>query len=166
MNQNKTDADSGASLSNVMNYHLTYWGQICNDDLINKATGIADRDFWFASKQERQAFKEKLNAIADLNGVIIMFAEHEGPNALKRTVAKMVMQLPDGREVPFDYDFGYGYDADSAEYMFMDGNYSCDCNKSLFLHSIHPEIPEMDCGDEIILKNFTVALVAVPNGQN
>lgn len=142
-----------------MDYHLMYWGEVCNNDLINKTLGIPDRDFWFATKQARRAFKEKLEAVADFNGVIIAFAEHEGPNVHKRTVAKMVMQLPDGREVSFEYDFGYGYEVDAAEYMFMDGNYSCDCNKSAFLHRLHPEILEMDCGDEITLKDFTVVLI-------
>lgn len=143
-----------------MNYHLYYWGEVCNSDIINKAIGVSCQDFFFASKEERMAFKAKLKAIADFNRVCIMFAEHDGPNAIKRTIAKMVMQLPDGREVPFEYDFGYGYEAESAKYMFMDGNYACDCNRSLFLHKSHPEIQEMDCGDNIILKDFAVVLIS------
>lgn len=141
-------------------YHLMYWGEVENDDLINKTLGISDRNFWFASKHERQAFKEKLAAIARSNRVIIAFAEHDGPNARKRTVARMIMRLPDGRRVPFEHDFGYGYDASAAEYMFMHGNYSCDCNKSLFLHRLHPEISATDCGNEIVLEDFTVNLIA------
>jgi hypothetical protein len=42
--------------------------------------------------------------------------------------------------------------------MFEEGNYSCDCNKSLFLSEKYAEIEEWDCGDKIELKNLTVSL--------
>ena len=66
--------------------------------------------------------------MADRHNAIIEFAEHEGPDVRKRTVARMTFTLPDGRAFPFEFDFGYGYPVDAAEYMFEDGNYSCDCN--------------------------------------
>ena len=45
----------------------------------------------------------------------------------------------------------------TMEYMYLEGNYSCDCNKKLFLaDAIQAEgEPNEDCGDEIKLKRLT-----------
>lgn len=66
----------------------------------------------------------------------------------------MIMVLPDGREKYFEYDFGYAYPYDAAHYMFHDGNYSCDCNKSNFLAEKYKDVDKMDCWHSIRLKNF------------
>ena len=141
-------------------YYLGFWGQIENDNLVERDLGIKEKDFWFSSAKEREDFRAKLRDVANLHNVIIAFKEEEGENARFRTVARMLMVLPDGREFPYEHDFGHAYDQDSARYMFEDGNYSCDCNKTIFLSREHPEIEEWDCGDDIELKNFTVSLEA------
>lgn len=47
----------------------------------------------------------------------------------------------------------------TAEYMFTEGNYSCDCNKNLFLADAAQESSawdhDNDCGDKIKLKRLT-----------
>jgi hypothetical protein len=54
-----------------------------------------------------------------------------------------------GKRYTFEYDYGPGYPVESAEYMFEDGNYSCNCNLSRFIQDKYPEFPELDCvGDE------------------
>jgi hypothetical protein len=42
--------------------------------------------------------------------------------------------------------------------MFVDGNYSCDCNRSLLLQKEYGDeaIPELACGDEIVLKEYHI----------
>ena len=54
------------------------------------------------------------------------------------------------------YDFGYGYTEECAIFMFEYGNYSCDCNRSLFIREEYGKdaIPELDCGDEIKLLEY------------
>jgi hypothetical protein len=45
----------------------------------------------------------------------------------------------------------------SADFMFTDGNYGCDCNKSLFIgYHCDPNFPEMGCGDKIELISLEV----------
>lgn len=40
----------------------------------------------------------------------------------------------------------------SADYMYREGNYACDCNKSLFIHNYcDVSFAEMPCGDSIEL---------------
>ena len=74
-----------------------------------------------------------------------------------RTVAFMSLITPDGSEYAYCDDFGYGYSAGSARYMYEEGNYSCDCNRSEFLRNLGVPIDELDCGDTIEMKNFFVA---------
>lgn len=59
-------------------------------------------------------------------------------------------------------EFGVGFPVESARWMFIEGNYACDCNKSLFIRrNGHPDFPEMDCGDEIELVDIDVIREAV-----
>jgi len=43
-------------------------------------------------------------------------------------------------------------DKNTTYFMWEEGNYSCDCNKSLFIQrNCCPDFPEMECGDRITL---------------
>ncbi len=139
-------------------YYLGFWGQVENDNLIERTTGIKEKDFWFSTEKERAEFKAKLESIADKHGVIIVFKQEQGKEVRLKTIARMTMVLPDGREFPYKYDFGYAYGKDAAKYMFLDGNYSCDCNRTIFLSKEYPEIKEWNCGYDMELINFSVTL--------
>lgn len=45
---------------------------------------------------------------------------------------------------------------ESAIFMFEEGNYSCDCNRSLFIRWEYGEdaIPELQCGEEIKMIDY------------
>lgn len=44
------------------------------------------------------------------------------------------------------------YEESAAEYMWRDGNYGCDCNRSLFIaRNCDEDFPEMPCGETIEL---------------
>ena len=73
-------------------------------------------------------------------------------------------------DYPFQYDFSYpgmtgdDDDRDGAVFMFEEGNFSCDCNKSIFIREyVDSNFPEMLCGDKIQLKYIKV--VEERNGQ-
>lgn len=148
-----------ASTNSQYEYHLTFWGQIENDNLVEKELGINEKDFWFRTKEEREMMKTLILNIADRHKVIAVFAEHEGHKVRYKTIAKMVFEY-EGNEYPYEHDFGYGYPKEAARYMFEDGNYSCDCNRSLFLADAYPESftreEELECGHRIVMKGFTV----------
>ena len=84
-----------------------------------------------------------------------MIVTKEGELTHKRTVfvGAFVYQ---GKEFILHYDFGYEYAEDDAVYMFTDGNYGCDCNRSRFIRNQYGEsaMPELDCGWEIELKDY------------
>ena len=53
------------------------------------------------------------------------------------------------------YDFGYEYPEEKAIFMFTDGNYSCDCNRSDFIRDEYGNvIPELGCGHKIEMIGF------------
>jgi hypothetical protein len=77
-----------------------------------------------------------------------------------RTIASMDLVYKD-KTYHLDYDFGEDYPENAARFMFFEGNYSCDCNKSLFIQRDCGDkgFLEMNCGDEIEIKNFNVSFV-------
>lgn len=50
------------------------------------------------------------------------------------------------------------YSEDDAVWMFTEGNYSCDCNRSLFIRQQYggDAIPELPCGDTIELLDYHI----------
>jgi hypothetical protein len=154
----------GASATEVQSYefHLHFWGEVENEKWVERDLGITEKDFWFPSKVKRDEFKARLAAVAESHKVIIAFGENEGWHVRLRTVARMTLTLPDGRVFPLEHDFGYAYPPESAEYMFTDGNYGCDCNRSLLLGYAGHDVEEMECGDEIKATDFKVSTEA-PN---
>lgn len=75
----------------------------------------------------------------------------------KRTIFVGVFQYKD-KEYTIHYDFGIDYPDKSAEFMFLEGNYSCDCNRSFLIRNEYGNdaIPELPCGDEIVLKTYHI----------
>lgn len=137
-------------------YHLHFWGGIENGTLNKTVFGTEKTDFWFPDTETRQKVKLEMKRIADEQGKVIVFDEHDGELGRYRTICKMIF-VYEGKEYPYEYDFGYGYPEDSARFMFEDGNYSCDCNRALFIRETNPDFPELDCGEEITMKDFEVA---------
>jgi len=83
----------------------------------------------------------------------------DGVMTHKRTVAEIGLRYKN-KDYYYEDDFGYEYPADAAEFQYKENNYSCDCNRSLFIQrNCDEDFPEMDCGDEIELIHFEVKLV-------
>ena len=130
-------------------YYLKSWGGIYDTNFVEQELGTTETDFWFDTADERTKFKKTLKEIADRHHNGIAFSEYEGTETRKRTIATMTMVFPNGTKYP----------EDSAEFIFFDGNYSCDCNKSSFISETYPDVPEFECGDEIKLENFNIIKV-------
>lgn len=60
-----------------------------------------------------------------------------------------------GREYIVDqldfYAYWMGDWGEYSKFWWQEGNGSCDCNRSIFIHEKYPEFPELKCGDEIEL---------------
>lgn len=74
----------------------------------------------------------------------------------QRTVAIVSLRHKEHTYV-FEFNFGSDYPAESARYMFKEGNYACDCNRSLFIQQAgNPDFNEFGCGHEIELVGIEV----------
>jgi hypothetical protein len=72
-------------------------------------------------------------------------------------ICKFTLKLPDQKgylssEITFDSEI----DDHSIRYIFNEGNYSCDCNKSAFLHQAGLLDVEYPCGDTIELISLEI----------
>jgi len=76
-----------------------------------------------------------------------------------KIVASMIMVF-EGKEYPIEHDFGSDYPKESARFMFEEGNYSCDCNRKVFLSERYPELGIdkniTKCGNLIEIKNLKI----------
>jgi hypothetical protein len=146
-------------------YLLHTWGGFYNEE--HKANhGLEPGYFWFSTAVDRQKFFDNLKKIEKKYSAYYLASSFkEGKHVRYRTIARMKL-VYNGKEYPYKYDFGFGYPVHSAHYMWEDGNYSCDCNKSLFLSQIYKEVPELNCGDSIQTRNFVVTQERMSCSQN
>ena len=131
-------------------YLLHTWGEFYNKKHVECEYS------WFESASERNNYLDKLKQIANKLNVKLACSFEEGRHVRYKTIAKMIL-VYNGKQYPYSHDFGYGYPVDAAYYTFEEGNYSCDCNRSIFLRETYGEnIKELDCGETIKALNFIV----------
>lgn len=137
-------------------YMLHTWGGFYNKEH-QENHGYKEGYFWFDTKEAREAYISELKEVEQrLNARMLVISTEEGEHVRYRTIAKMVF-VYQGKEYPYEYDFGFAYSSESAEYVFTEGNYSCDCNRSIFLASKYEGFQEIECGDEIEMRSFEVS---------
>jgi hypothetical protein len=139
-------------------YLLRFWGKdeqavaaLCPADSVGREPSDAPGDKGacyrrFPTAQERERFLDEIR----LSGLWVVTDIADGPDTLTRLVAHLTFAYR-GKLWKVQSAFGYGYSEESARYMFEDGNYACDCNRSLFIRWQHGEdaIPELSCGHQI-----------------
>lgn len=84
-------------------------------------------------------------------------------------IAEVVLRYQ-GKEYAYRHHFAGDRDGDypwaSVEYMYREGNYSCDCNRSTFIQRDDmgnvPDFPDLDCGDAIALVSLTPVAYSGP----
>lgn len=133
-------------------YLLELWGGFFTVKNI-KIHGYKPGYYFFDSMEKLKEFHNKLDEVDNFK-----FLEHSiYDNNYIRYETHAVMKLKYNDKIyDLDYNFGYGYEKRDAQYMFLEGNYSCDCNKSFFLSKIYPEFPELNCGNKIKMVEFKI----------
>lgn len=70
------------------------------------------------------------------------------------TIAKIVFTY-NNKEYKIEYNFGDDYPTETAEFIFTDGNYSCDCNRSIIINEKYHSFPITEiCGNNIKMIDF------------
>ena len=138
-------------------YMIHIWGGAWNRDAnpsIEKDLGIKDGYHYFQTAEEKDTFLQLLrNPIYSDQGLVTDVKY--GVMSHKRTIFVGTLKYKN-EEFVIHYDFGYEFPEENAIFMFEDGNYSCDCNKSLFIQREYGEdvIQELNCGDDIELIDY------------
>lgn len=136
-------------------YMLQTWGGFYNDEYREKH-GYTGGYFWFDTAEERQRYISELREAEDKFGARILVIDiKEGSDLRQRTVAKMTFSYM-GREYQHEEDFGFAFPEENARYMFNEGNYSCDCNRSLRIQERYADFPELGCGNGIVMSDFRI----------
>ena len=138
-------------------YLVHVWGGAWNKDAnpsIEKDLGIKEGYHYFNTKQEKDDFLKLLdNPVYKKQGLV--YTEQFGVMSHKRTVFVGTLKYKNKNFV-IHRDFGYEFPEDVAEFMFVEGDNSCDCNRSLLIYYEYGEnsIPLLKCGDEIELVDY------------
>lgn len=138
-------------------YLLKTWGGFYNKEH-QDIHGFEEGYFWFDTQEERKEYIDKLKKTEEeLKALYVMTVLSEGYFTRYKTIAKVILIYKD-KKYPVDYNFGFNYPERSAEFMWLDGNYSCDCNRSRFIRENYGKdsIPELNCGNEILLESIVI----------
>lgn len=138
-------------------YMVHIWGGAWNKDAnpsIEKDLGIKEGYHYFKTKEERDRFL-KLIKQHKYSSQGLVWDLKEGEMTHKRTIFVADLKYKD-MVYTIHYDFGYEYPEENAIFMFKDGNYSCDCNRSSFIQDEYGEnaINLLDCGEDIRMLNY------------
>ncbi len=140
----------------ITEYMIHVWGGAWNHDAypsIQKDLGIREGYHYFLNKDDVDNFLKLLSKpIHQKQGIAI--EKKYGEMTHKRTVFIGEFSY-NGQSYTVHYDFGYEYPEDSALFMFNFGNYSCDCNRSIFIREEYGDVmPELPCGSEIKMTDY------------
>ena len=138
-------------------YMVHIWGGAWNSDAnpsIEKDLGIKEGYHYFQTESEKGRLCERLNNPIYSKQGIARDIKY-GYMTHKRTIFVGTFKYKD-KEFVLHYDFGYEYPEEQARFQFLENNYSCDCNRSIFIREEYGEdvMPELDCGNEIELLKY------------
>ena len=138
-------------------YMVHIWGGAWNSDAnpsIEKDLGIKEGYHYFKTEAEMKDFLALLNNPIYKNQGLMINVQH-GCMTHKRTIFVGTLKYKD-QEFVIHRDFGYEYSAEDAVFMFEEDDYSCDCNRSLFIRNEYGDdsIPFLPCGNEIELLDY------------
>lgn len=142
-------------------YMLHTWGGFYNVEHV-KIHGKKPGYFFFYSMKELKDYEFDLKQIEkELGAHVLMTHIEEGQHVRYKTIAKMKF-LFNGKTYDYQEDFGYAYPLESAKFMFEDGNYACDCNRSLMLSRKYRDVTPVEvCGYEIDMIDLEILQVKI-----
>lgn len=138
-------------------YMVHIWGGAWNRDAkpsIEKDLGIKKGYYYFDTEEEKDNFCSILRNPIYYDQGIMIDVEHKVMSH-KKTIFVGTLKYKE-KEFIIHHDFGYEFPEKSAIFIFTDGNYSCDCNRSLFIQEEYGEdaIQELRCGHDIELVEY------------
>lgn len=135
------------------------WGGAWNEDAnpsIEKDYGIKEGYHYFKTEEEKNKFIDIINKPEYSKQGLVRDIKY-GNMSHKRTVFIGTFKYGD-KEFVIHYDLGYEYLEENAIFYFTEGNFSCDCNRSLAIRWEYGDdaIPELRCGHDIKLTDYHI----------
>lgn len=139
----------------MQEYFVHFWGR--DAQAAKRDLGLPGDALYFTDRTTFDDVCAKLRTYEWL----VMTTE-QGELTHRRTVAVALLRYR-GKEYRVAQDCGLEYPVSAAQYMWLDGNYSCDCNRCLFIRDqCDPGFPDLECGEEIEMPRLLVVEVAEP----
>lgn len=141
-----------------MGYVLHVWGGFFQNEQVKKYPELLKNWYFFDTELEAEKkfgeLSETRNIFEGNTGLVHSVSPYK--KGTGSTFVKMNL-VYNGVEYSHLDDCGFGYTEEDIKFMYYDGNYSCDCNKSIFINREHGNIiNELECGDKIKIKDFEV----------
>lgn len=138
-------------------YMVHIWGGAFNPDALpslERDHGITEGYYYFSTEKEKDDFISLVRQ-PQYSDQGLMTDIKYGEMSHKRTIFVGTLKYQDKKFI-IHYDFGYEFEKERAIFMFENGDYSCDCNRSLFIRKEYGDdsIPELYCGDGIKLIDY------------
>lgn len=133
------------------------WGGFTNEDSpVPQEIKELEGGHYFKDEEEVNIFLNKFKPYKKYGFANTLDNSEEFTH--KRTVADLTFSY-ENKIYKFYYDFGLEYPEESAHWMFKEGNYSCDCNRSIFINRYCDDnFEELDCGHVIKLEEMIIRL--------
>lgn len=146
-------------MSKTEEWIVHIWGGAWNydaDPSIEKDLGIKEGYYYFDTEKEKNKFIQLIRQDKYEKQGLVTDCKH-GIMTHKRTIFVATLKYKDKTFI-IHYDLGYEYPKDSTIFYFTEGNFGCDCNRSLAIRWEYGEdaIPELPCGNEIEMTDYHV----------
>uniref|UniRef100_A0A6M3JR51 Uncharacterized protein n=1 Tax=viral metagenome TaxID=1070528 RepID=A0A6M3JR51_9ZZZZ len=141
-------------------YFISYWG--ADEDRARQELGLDSQDLYFDSEYAMLDVLEKLKHYPDLATRI-----ETGQLSHRPTTVRALMSY-NGRLYEVEDAFGHEYPADTARWVWEEGNMSCDCNRADAIAEKYPDFiyeftdidefgnKDYECGSMIKLERILV----------
>lgn len=143
---------------------LRFWGRdqqevyekLKFDYEIVQSNGIYN--IWFDSIKLANVANQKILDLENKLNFWVVTDINENNHVKYKTLFECDMMLPNGEVHTYVDNFGYGYPIDYVVYIWLEGNYACDCNRILSLQRNGIDVDESECSNNILLEEFRVYL--------
>ena len=133
-----------------MEYMLHWWGGC--EKYVKDKYGY-DEYLYFNNLDNRDKVKKQLMEFTK-HGLVVDYKE--GTLTHKNTIAIVKFRYED-KEYVYEDDFGKEYPEEMVRFQYEENNYSCDCNRSLFIQrNCDENFPEFNCGNLIELVSLDI----------
>lgn len=137
--------------SDSYEYHLFTWGGFYNEEH-RKKHGLIPGNHWFKTYKDREDYCNLLKDLEkQLNAKSLAFDFNEGYYTRYKSIIRLEYII-NNKSYYLIEELGVGFTKRQIKFLYLEGNYSCDCSITDRLSKKYPEIKESECDNKIPVK--------------